>query len=520
MKRRHEDVRSWGARLALAPVVLVVFLSVVWPGIGVGVRVWGEWAAGRIGVGALSPSLRLLATTLGWALSIGCVSCLLGWPAAQYLRGKGWRGLALVVTPLALPTYLAYSGLGLLRAPRTWLGDAIETLAQNGAEWLPVVAGRVTALIGLSLWAWPLSAIILSFALRQVDPESEDAMRATGAGRLRRWWHQACVARAGVLHAVAGVALVMLGSAVPLHLANAPTYSVVIWQELMLSPGAGAAWVRAWPLLALAIVGGWWAGRLATRSISVRDATRSTTPSALPVWGVLLVSVGLPFVLFALSSVGGFGRFFSLNGGALFSSALVAGMVGLTAACIGVGVWCALSTDDSLATGVARGVVGVLCVAALVPGVLVGQALAIAYSGGLSDSPVVLTLGHVARFGAIAAIVGCWLTRAEGAEQRDLRRLGGASGARGWLIACVPGRVGGVVGAAMICGAMSLHEIETSVLLRPPGVESLSQVMLGYLHYFRMEELSAGAIVLVAIAATCSVLGAAIAARVEKPGVQ
>jgi len=500
--------------MALTPAVVLLILGVLWPGIGVGVRVGSEALAGRIEPGALIPSWRLLATTLGWALSIGCVSCILGWPAARYLRSKGWGGLALVATPLALPTYLAYSGLGLLRAPRTWLGDAIETLAQNGAEWMPVFASRVTALIGLSFWAWPLSAIILGLALRQTDPDSEDAMRAAGAGRLRRWWHQACAARAGVVHAVLGVGLIMLGSAVPLHLANAPTYSVVIWQELMLNPGAGSAWVRAWPLLALAIGGGWWAGRHAARSISVRDASRAATASAIPVWGVLLASVGIPFVLFAISSVGGFVRFFSLNGAALLSSALVSGLVGLMAAGIGIGVWCALSTDDALATWVARCVVVVLCIAACVPGVLVGQALAIAYAGGLSDSPIVLALGHVARFGAIASIVACWLTRAEGAEQRDLRRLGGAGGARGWLIACVPGRGGGIVGAAMVCGAMSLHEIETSVLLRPPGVESLSQVMLGYLHYFRMEELSAGAIVLVSLAGICSLVGAGVAARV------
>ena len=66
--------------------------------------------------------------------------------------------------------------------------------------------------------------------------------------------------------------------------------------------------------------------------------------------------------------------------------------------------------------------------------------------------------------------------------------------------------VGSVVGVA--AAALSLHEIEASVIVQPPGRESLAQTLLGFLHFSRMEDLSAAAINLVGLGLVGAVLTA------------
>src|SRR5690606_38286480 len=67
--------------------------------------------------------LHLLGLTLGVAGIIALLATTIALPAAWATRT--WRGPALValLVPMLLPSYLAYSGWGLLRAPGTALGD-------------------------------------------------------------------------------------------------------------------------------------------------------------------------------------------------------------------------------------------------------------------------------------------------------------------------------------------------------------------------------------------------------------
>jgi len=201
------------------------------------------------------PSPVLFASSVAYALAIGVLATLLALPAAWAARSRAGLGrVAFMLVPLTCPTYLAYAGLNLLRSPGTWLGDWLERSAAH-QEWIPLLAGRVLAVAGLALWAWPIAALMLLPALARVDSTLLDTMRVDGLSRWRRGWAVLEMSRSGVALAVTMVALLMLGSAVPLHLAQAPTYAVEVWATLAQQPGSALAWVRAWPLVLAAVAG-------------------------------------------------------------------------------------------------------------------------------------------------------------------------------------------------------------------------------------------------------------------------
>ncbi|MEZ6232954.1 MAG: hypothetical protein R3B68_02080 [Phycisphaerales bacterium] len=98
----------------------------------------------------------------------------------------------------------------------------------------------------------------------------------------------------------------MLGSAVPLHLAQVETDAIRLWR-LLNETGADvrwAVWVGAWPTVVAAVVGGMWLagdgrgmmgmwGRLAMRVVGRRSGWAAAVP--------VVLGVGVPLVLFAIS---------------------------------------------------------------------------------------------------------------------------------------------------------------------------------------------------------------------------
>jgi ABC-type spermidine/putrescine transport system permease subunit II len=60
-----------------------------------------------------------------------------------------------------------------------------------------------------------------------------------------------------------------------------------------------------------------------------------------------------------------------------------------------------------------------------------------------------------------------------------------------WWHLCVRPRFGAVIGIGLAAAALSLHEIESTVFVQPPGPTSLAQYVLDKLHYNRNEDLCA-----------------------------
>jgi ABC-type Fe3+ transport system permease subunit len=477
---------------------------------------------------SLAPNLPLLVQTLAWGLGIAIISTLLAWSAAWLIRAKGWGIVGLLCVPLLLPTYLCYTAYGILRSPGWFLGNWLEELAKAGWTYAPILAGRIIAALGLSLWAWPIAAIVLGASIKRLDQSVLDSLRLD-ASPFRRRAQVLYLSRSGIAAAIGAVTLVMIGSAVPLHLSQVPTYSTKIWLDLTLAPGSWRVWAGAWPLISIAVIAGWLIATRLFRAAAQADEVdvaptprRANLPAALTAitW---TASVLIPLVLFAISlsivnrdnhiepaldQWRAIPRFFKLAGESLVNSLEVSTAVAAISLIITTAVARASrpvsaspqrpSRLPSLALFSTRA----FLIAGILPGVLVGSALSMSvnafdFTSDIADSPWIVILGHTARFGFVPALLGLWLAALEPRQERELRTLDGALNFKGWLHACLPIQAGALIAAALATAALSLHEIESAIILQPPGSPSLAQMLLNELHQLRMQDLSAAGIVLV-----------------------
>jgi len=469
-----------------------------------------------------APDPALLARTLAWAGAIGLLATLWACPLAWAIRPGRWWMLALVLAALLMPPYLAYAGWGMARAPGTMLGDWLARQGQGPRPWLPMAVGRGLAVLGLSLWAAPLAMLALLPRVLAIDQHVLDASRLDPMGSIRRRWLEARLSGAGLLAACGLVTLVMLGSAIPLHVAQVETWAVVVWRAMDESGAAGRAraWGAAGPVLAAGLLG---AALLSRALMRRRDDTLPPLPVAGPGpsrWLACLIvaaAVGAPLAIMALGlrRAESLARFWTVSRDDVASSLAVAAMTALAAAAITLCAWAGLSARSRSVRAAAGASLAIWLIGALVPGVLVGAAIHRAWSWcpALADGPLILVLAHLARFGAAAAAAGAWMALAEPRECRDMRRLDGAEGLRGWWGAAVAGRAAVIPATGVAVGLLSLHEIEASIFVQPPGVGSLARTVLALLHFNRSEELSAAGVWIVGGGLLIALAVAAAAAR-------
>lgn len=449
---------------------------------------------------------RLLGTTFLYSGGVSLGATLLAIPAALVVRAKGWRWGVWACTPLLLPSYLAYSGWGLLRAPRTVLGDAIERAASAGALWLPTVVGETLAVGGLVLWSWPIAAVLLSVYWSRVDTGAFDALVLDSKG-LRRCWSIGWMCAPGLLAAFVATMLVMLGSPVPFHLSQVPTVSIEVWRRLTEESTPARAWASALPLTAIVIVTVLLFSRtifdgsplvLESHEASTTVRNRRTTSVAVGVLVVvLLCSVVVPLALFLLEIHHWQAVRVTLHSlrPSIVNSAGVCLLVTLFGLVIALASWSAFSSLSNTIRAGAQ--VCLLCflITGALPGVLVGSAIAalitlVDLHRCIADSSAAVAIGHLARFSFVPMLVGWWLARTEPADARDVRRTEGSSGLFGYVVGVLPTQLPALIGASAILAALSLHEIESAIMLTPPGGGGLAHRILQFLHYSKMEDLS------------------------------
>lgn len=499
----HERQDPAGAAL-LALLVIVVSAAAIWPAL----CAFAEVARGLLKQGPVLPQAgdtpwawfdgSLWGRSIAWAGLIAALGTLLAVPLAWSLRGSRGAALAILLVPMLMPAYLAYAGYGLARAPGTWLGDHIERLAQSGWAWLPAAVGRWTAALGLALWAAPVAALVLLPAARRVTPATLDALSLAGAGPARRAWQVLRMLRGGLWAAFLVASLVMLGSAVPLHLNQIDTYAIRTWLGLDLTPRdqRWTVWLASWPLLVAAIVAAIFAVRYAA-SFKGHGVAGQEEPRPRPLVrlaGLAVPAAGalVPWIIL-LSSVRGsrfFWLFWRTSGEPLLFSLEVGAMAALGAVVIGAGVWFGVQRGG-VARTLALACTGVLVALGVLPGVLVGSWTIAAWHGTLGEWGLIVVLAHLARFGFLPALLGCWAAGLEPVELSDARRLTGGSSLAGWWAASLRPGLGMLVACGLAVLALSLHEIEAGVLVAPAGRETIARQMLGFLHYSRMDELSA-----------------------------
>ncbi|MCC7388366.1 MAG: hypothetical protein IT431_06320 [Phycisphaerales bacterium] len=502
-----------GARWGLLLVWGAVGGCVLLPLGAVVVRTLG--GVGALGGAEVMPSpagLAALGRSAGYAGLIATLATVLAWPVAVAASRARAAWLVVVGTPMLLPAYLAYAGWSIARAPTTPLGRLIGAAPERGMEWLPMLVGRGLAVWGLALWAWPLAAVVIAAGLRAVDAQIGESLRLERVGPLGRARTLGRAAWPSVAAGWALVALVMLGSAVPLHVARVETYAIRVWMALDEHPGEPwRAWVVAWPLVAVAAAAGWvLSGRLAGAgrrlALLAADETRpqrvglGTLAAAGVAW---VLAVVVPFGLFwsSMGGVGAIGRLIDRAGAGLATSGGVGAAVGAGSAVLALGA--------AQATGAARGRLGSLRVAlaiglawALVPGVLVGAAVAQfvrVLPEAVGDSVAPMVLAHLSRVAFLPVLVGAWVGSSEAGGIAEARLVDGALGVASWVRTSLRSALGPALGVGFACGCLSFHEIESSVQVQTPGIDHMAQRLLQWLHYERMAELSAAGVLLLGV---------------------
>lgn len=457
---------------------------------------------GSVLASAATVDIEKTASTVIWAMLVAVVSALLAFPGAVVLRRRGWKPLPWMLIPLLMPSYLAYSGWGLLRAPGTVIGDWAGRMVSEGATWVPLAMGRALAVGGLALWAWPIALIVMGSGFAKIDPAVVESMRLDGGRFIARIATKANLVFPAFVAGAGAVMLLMIGSPVPFHLAQVPTVAMDVWLRLVESPGNASAWAAAWPLILTAVVAGWKLGGAAanTDAISGQSLERAHRWASLPfgfaatVWALAVI---VPLVLFVMS-IRDFGEFvlqWNLNKEAISDSAATAACVSVGVSLVSVLTWAGLSDRRALSRSMTRVCVRAMLIAGLMPGVLVGSAVwraveAVGLPLRLDQTIVPLVIGHLARFSFVGALVGCYLARLDTREERDTREMDGVKGVRAWWEAVMPRQTGSLLGIGAAAFCLSLHEIESVVLLAPPGGGGMAPRMLNWLHFFKTEELS------------------------------
>ncbi len=431
------------------------------------------------GVWGLQLHLRAWSLTLVSAGGAALLAALAGLPVGFVLaRHRGAVPLWLTLLPLLFPPALAAS---------TWMGLGLGAAGAAGC-----------AAILASVY-WPVVALFVAAALTRL-PASEleaAALQLTGARTLRAviWPRVRRPLGAGAL-----VVFLLAASdfTVPATFA-VPTVSHVIYDRLSAFEFAAGAWAAA-PLAALAV----FLAILLRRIPFHPEAGRGgTVPCGAPVvWAAATVWAATAAVPVVVCVVGArsplaLAKALSIHGEALAWSA---GVAAATAAALVL--WASLSTRRSLLEPL-------WTVGLVVPGIVAALgALSAADRLGvqrpLGDAGALLVFALLARFAAAA-----WLPLRDPVDRAQLEaaELAGLSRARAWRRIVWPSVRPRALCAGAVIFVLCLGEIGPSVLLSPPGRQTVVQSLFNGLHYGYDETVAALGLVLAGAAALAAGVG-------------
>ena len=475
--------------------------------------------------------LFLLARSLLIAGFIALLATMLGIPLARVISGltnaqtddqsNARRRIltAILLSPLWLPSTMVYAAGNLMRAPDTVLGHALISFSTSSPDrrWITIWAGYTIAVGGLAIWGAPISAVLIASGLgvRSGLYDEMAALEPLGILARARLWiniNRRVLVRSWVL-----IGVLMLGSAVPMHLAQLETWSIVIWRQLAQSPVDqwSSIWLSAWPSILFGVIGAW----VVTKSIirprphdQIQDLghtrvriPRSITILALAVWAMGAIAP-LAAMLITLDDLDSVIHFWRLNSLAVRDSGLLAIATASIAMLIALLVAYSLSSPSRKTQRIAAGSVMVLCVLGLLPGVLVGASVVQLLTPLGATGWGAALLASCIRSAFLGAIIGALCAASESTERRSIRwQLAGGS-LSGWITTCFKAITLPILGAGLIAGLYSMYEIEASIMVRPPAMHNLPQQLLSDLHYARLEQLSAAGVNLLLIGLLVSVI--------------
>ncbi len=436
---------------------------------------------------------RLLLNSLIVAGGTTLFAVVLGFIAALTLTAVSSRRrrvmLALVIASLALPPFLVTN---------TWL----DLLGANGVlrRWLPLniySPGGAVALLALLMW--PITALLVSGAWRKLDAsqlESDPALRGTGFLRWLLW----PAARGAVGQAAAITFVLALNNfSVPVIL-QVPVFPEELWLAFTTRLNDAGAWAAAWPTVVMSIAVLWLLRHTEVQWPHGGAATAGAFRHQLgPRWqrGAMLTSalmLSLSLAVPAAQLIVSRRTWVELPN--LFRSSPEAIWNSFAYAA----VTATLCVVLALVTGKLR-LGPMLWLPFLIPGVLLGRAMIFVFNGTpIYNTAALVGLAFTLRYLAVASHAAAQAWRALDRDVTDAARL---SGARGWTLlrhAQWPQLAPPLAAAWYVTYLLCLWDVETLVLIQPPGGETLALRIFNLLHYGHNAQVNALCLTLVALA--------------------
>lgn len=441
----------------------------------------------------LSGSATVLAMLLGFVAALCLVSV-----------SSRWRGALLVGTilPLALPSFLIVDCwlqlLGHNGALRAWVPFDIYSLA--GAAWV------------LALTTWPLTTFAVLAAWKKLDTSQFDVEPALRGASLLRWLLWPAARGAMTVSAAITFVLAMNNFAVP-ALLQVKVLPAEIWVRFSTQLKPADAWAISWPLIVAPAALLFLRGRVFSwpRSGSIPSAAAMGRQLGLRWrWG----AVGVTMVLFGLSIVLPLAQL--IGNPVSWNELMPAWRAGRHA------VWNSFALAAGAATlGLLLGLVGfrvrivgtVLWLPFLVPGVLLGIIWIAIFNR--PQTQFIYQTSAIALIALTVRYVGLtWNGIHHAVQQCDARLTDMAriEGARAWqMLRYVYGPQIAPTAAALwyVVYLLCLWDVESLVLIVPPGGETAALRIFNLLHYGHTPQVNALCLWLIVAAIAPLVLGLA-----------
>ena len=485
--RRRAGGTQAPAFLALAAAVVAAFVALpigylFLRAFGAGAATYADAVLSRITLDLIARTLLLAAGVVGLSLAIALP---LAWIVVRS-DVPGRRLWALLgALPLVFPSYVAALGLVAVLGPKGHLQGWLEPL---GVERLPPIAsGYSGALLALALYSYPYVYLLLTAALRKVDPALEESSRSLGCGRWRTFYGAVLPQLRPALYA--GSLLIALYTlsdfgAVSITRYNTFTLSIYNAYRGLFDRSVAASLATVLVMLTLLLVLG--EGRLVRRCHPGRSRpVRAPRPVPLgrwrwPVLGALaaffLVTLGIPVGVLGFWGTRALlvGNPLGTLGSSLWGSLLVAIPTALvvTLLAIPVSVW-SVRFPGHTATVVSR----LTMAGYALPGIVVALALvflATRATPWLYQTLPLLLAAYVVRFlpEAMASLRAA-IAGVSPAFEEAARSLGRTPAGVLRTVTIPLVRPGLLAGAGLVF-LTTLKELPATLILRPTGFETLA----------------------------------------------
>jgi len=426
--------------------------------------------------------------------------------AALFFAGLGGTSrkllLAAAVVALVLPPFLAAN---------CWIGLLGETGVWR--RWLPLniysLGGTVWI---LALLNWPIAFLFVSAAWQKVQTAQLETDPLLRGGALLRWLLLPLARTALIQAAILTFVLTLNNFAVPAIL-QVKVFPAEVWVRFNTTFDYGAALALSWPLVLapLALVLCFRSRATSWSWQSSPAAARSFRRQLGAAWHWSSGSAALFLVVFSLGV-----PLWQLAGNRQtwheFWPALAAGHSALVHSATYAALTATLIVVLALVTW-RRPLDAVLWLPFFMPGVLLGIALIWIFNrrglGGIYQSAAIVILAYALRYAALG-----WNTvaRAVRATDQNLAAMARLEGATGWQTlrhVQWPQISAPLAAAWYVTWLLCLWDVETLVLIVPPGGESLSLRIFNLLHYGHNSQVNALCLLLMALALLPLLLAAA-----------